>query len=110
VRHLFPAAGAAFPFTASNASLVAATSGAALFLTAGSASLVTATAGAALFPAAAVLFAAASAGGAWLLLLQHGLQFTASARAVLRPYGTLTLQSVFLTTTPTQETVYIFID
>jgi hypothetical protein len=65
VRHLFPAAaaGAAFPHTASNASLVAATAGAALFPTAGSASLVTATAGAALFPAAAVLLAAASAGG-----------------------------------------------
>jgi hypothetical protein len=35
--------------------------------------------------ARAVLFAAVVSGGAWLLLLQHGLQFTASGRAVLGP-------------------------
>ena len=66
-----------FP-TAGSASFVAATAGAAFVSTAGSASLVAAT-------ASAVLFAAVSAGGAWLLLLQHGLQLTASGRAVLGP-------------------------
>jgi hypothetical protein len=49
-----------------------------IFSTSGSASLVAATAG-------VVLIAAASASGAWLLRLQHGLQFTPSARAVLGP-------------------------